>query len=259
MTARFAAASNVPFLLIQLPQILLNARNLLSGNRAALLAVPWLGMLTGLLGNLTLLSYFAKKRESEAIVVQTLGVVSIFVVLAQLAAAGAMARPVFSAISAVVLLGLVLNFMNYFGRLDSGLWLLWEDFITVSGLSVLPQVGFILFRIGLVGKWTTYLNPDNIKGLSALTILLGMIGNALMIPRALFIRDLMCFDSISSAFFFPATLSLFLWIAFCLSIRSCSLERYRSLRIQYTIEILKRTCFRTMTSKKFSRSADCWL
>ncbi|XP_020113200.1 maltose excess protein 1-like, chloroplastic [Ananas comosus] len=284
MTARFAAASNVPFLLIQLPQILLNARNLLSGNRAALLAVPWLGMLTGLLGNLTLLSYFAKKRESEAIVVQTLGVVSIFVVLAQLAAAGAMARPVFSAISAVVLLGLVLNFMNYFGRLDSGLWLLWEDFITVSGLSVLPQVmwstfvpsipnsilpGIVSCTVGVavvamarIGKlpedwvkfvrsisgwtatllfmwmpiaqmWTTYLNPDNIKGLSALTILLGMIGNALMIPRALFIRDLMWFtgaswasilhgwgnlacmyffDSISSAFFFPATLSLFLWI-----------------------------------------------
>nr|CAD1830941.1 unnamed protein product [Ananas comosus var. bracteatus] len=263
MTARFAAASNVPFLLIQLPQILLNARNLLSGNRAALLAVPWLGMLTGLLGNLTLLSYFAKKRESEAIVVQTLGVVSIFVVLAQLAVAGAMARPVFSAISAVVLLGLVLNFMNYFGRLDSGLWLLWEDFITVSGLSVLPQVMWSTFvpsipnsilpgivsctvavavvamaRIGklpedwvkfvrsisgwtatllfmwmpIAQMWTTYLNPDNIKGLSALTILLGMIGNALMIPRALFIRDLMCFDSISSAFFFPATLSLFLWI-----------------------------------------------
>nr|CAD1830979.1 unnamed protein product [Ananas comosus var. bracteatus] len=163
----------------------------------------------------------------------------------------------------VVLLGLVLNFMNYFGRLDSGLWLLWEDFITVSGLSVLPQVMWSTFvpsipnsilpgivsctvavavvsmaRIGklpedwvkfvrsisgwtatllfmwmpIAQMWTTYLNPDNIKGLSALTILLGMIGNALMIPRALFIRDLMCFDSISSAFFFPATLSLFLWI-----------------------------------------------
>lgn len=42
----------------------------------------------------------------------------------------------------------------------------------------------------LLLQWTTYLNPDNIKGLSAFTILLGMIGNGLMIPRALFIRDL---------------------------------------------------------------------
>lgn len=42
----------------------------------------------------------------------------------------------------------------------------------------------------LMLQWTTYLNPENIKGLSAFTILLGMIGNGLMIPRALFIRDL---------------------------------------------------------------------
>lgn len=42
MTARFAGASNVPFLLIQLPQILLNYQNLAAGDKAALFAVPWL-------------------------------------------------------------------------------------------------------------------------------------------------------------------------------------------------------------------------
>ncbi|EHA8587283.1 putative Maltose excess protein 1-like, chloroplastic [Cocos nucifera] len=145
MTAKFAGASNVPFLLIQLPQILLNSRNLLAGNKAALFAVPWLcdkpwqGMLTGLLGNLTLLSYFAKKKETEAIVVQTLGVVSIYVVIAQLAIAGAVPLPHFTAISAVVASGLVLNFMNYFNWIGEGVWLLWEDFTTIIGLSVLPQ------------------------------------------------------------------------------------------------------------------------
>lgn len=81
--------------------------------------------------------------------------------------------------------------------------------------------------------WTNYLNPDNIKGLSALTLLLGMIGNGLMIPRALFIRDLMWFTgaswasflqgwgnlawmyflhSISKEFFWASTASLFIWI-----------------------------------------------
>ncbi|GMP25342.1 hypothetical protein CsSME_00002260 [Camellia sinensis var. sinensis] len=39
--------------------------------------------------------------------------------------------------------------------------------------------------------WTNFLNPDNIKGLSAVSMLLAMIGNGLMIPRALFIRDFM--------------------------------------------------------------------
>lgn len=42
LTAKFAGVSNIPFLLLQLPQIILNARNLLAGNNSALFAVPWL-------------------------------------------------------------------------------------------------------------------------------------------------------------------------------------------------------------------------
>lgn len=44
MTAKFAGAANLPFLLLQLPQIILNTRNLMAGNTSALLAVPWLVM-----------------------------------------------------------------------------------------------------------------------------------------------------------------------------------------------------------------------
>lgn len=98
------------------------------------------GMLTSLLGNLSLLSYFAKKREKGAMVVQTLGVVSTFVVLVQLALAEAMPLPHFLATSVVVASGLLLNFTNYFGLLNAGIWRFWEDFITIGGLSVLPQV-----------------------------------------------------------------------------------------------------------------------
>jgi hypothetical protein len=97
-------------------------------------------MFTGLLGNLSLLSYFTKKREKEVIVVQTLGVVSLYTVFAQLALAEAMPLPYFVTTSVVVGAGLVLNFMNYFGWLNAGIWQFWEDFITVGGLSVLPQV-----------------------------------------------------------------------------------------------------------------------
>lgn len=103
------------------------------------------GMLTSLLGNLSLLSYFAKKREKEAIVVQTLGVVSTYVVLVQLALAETMPLPYFLATSVVVMSGLVLNFLNYFGLLNDGLWRFWEDFITIGGLSVLPQVIVLSF------------------------------------------------------------------------------------------------------------------
>ncbi|KAH7668809.1 hypothetical protein IHE45_11G036200 [Dioscorea alata] len=284
MTSKLAGASNIPFLLIQLPQIILNSQNLLAGNASALFAIPWLGMLTGLLGNLTLLSYFVKKKEVEAAVVQTLGVVSIYIVIAQLAMAGAVPLPQFTVISVVVAAGLFLNFLYYFGRLSDLFWLAWEDFVTIGGLSVLPQVmwstfvpvipnsvlpGTISCTVAVVAvimarfrklpekvvkfiqsisgwtatllfmwmpiaqMWTNYLNPDNIKGVSALTMLLGMIGNGLMIPRALFIRDLMwftgsswasflygwgnllfmyCFSSVNRELFWLATVSLYTWI-----------------------------------------------
>ncbi|KAF8651534.1 hypothetical protein HU200_063354 [Digitaria exilis] len=223
VTAKFAGAANIPFLLLQLPQIVLNARNLLAGNKTALFAVPWLGMLTGLLGNLSLLSYFAKKKETEAVIVQTLGVISTYAVLVQLAMAESMPVPQFVATSVVVAAGLILNFLNYCGWIPGTLWLLWEDFITVGGLAVLPQVMWSTFvpfipnsvlpgiisgslaiaavamaRMGKLSDagakfWTNYLNPSNIKGLSAFSMLLAMLGNGLMIPRAVFIRDLMWF------------------------------------------------------------------
>lgn len=98
------------------------------------------GMLTGLMGNMSLLSYFVKKREKEVVVVQTLGAVSIFVVLCQLAAAEAMPLPHFVATSTFVVTGLILNFFNYFGLVSAPIWRFWEDFITVGGFSVLPQV-----------------------------------------------------------------------------------------------------------------------
>ncbi|XP_022719909.1 maltose excess protein 1, chloroplastic-like isoform X2 [Durio zibethinus] len=267
LTAKFAGASNIPFLLLQLPQIILNACNLLAGNKTALLAVPWLGMFTGLLGNLSLLSYFAKKKEKEAVVVQTLGVVSIYVVITQLAMAEAMPLPHFVATSVVIGAGLILNFLNYYGMLNATIWQFWEDFTTVGGLSVLPQImwstfvpyipnsilpGAIAFVLAVVavtmahmGKlseegvkfvgaisgwtatllfmwmpvsqvWTNFLNPDNIKGLSAFSMLLAMIGNGLMIPRALFIRDFMCFNCISRDFFFAATVGLISWLGMAL-------------------------------------------
>ena len=58
--------------------------------------------------------------------------------------------------------------------------------------------------VWLVLQWTNYLNPSNIKGLSAFSMLLAMLGNGLMIPRAVFIRDLMWYCS-----FIPSHLILF--------------------------------------------------
>ncbi|KAE8669018.1 Maltose excess protein 1 [Hibiscus syriacus] len=127
-TAEFAGAANFPFLLLQLHQIILNACNLMAGNKTALLAVPCL------------------KRETEVAVVQTLGVISIFVVITQLAKGAAMPLPQYVATSVVVVAGLILNFLNYYGMLNKTIWILWEDFMTVGGFSVLPQEHMANFR-----------------------------------------------------------------------------------------------------------------
>ncbi|KAL8481828.1 hypothetical protein ACS0TY_028106 [Phlomoides rotata] len=284
LTTKFAGTANVPFLLLQLPQIILNTQNLLAGSKSALLAIPWLGMFTGLLGNISLLSYFITKGETEAVVVQMLGVISMYVVILQLAMAEAMPLPHFIATSIVIASGLVLNFLKYFHLLNDQIWRFWEEFITIAGISALPQVmwstfvpyiphtvvpGLISFltavvavlmaRMGKLPKkgikilglvsgwtatllfmwmpvaqmWTNLLNPENIKGLSAVSMLLAVIGNGLLIPRALFIRDLMwfsgsswacifygwgnllclyCFNSISREFFLASTLGFLAWL-----------------------------------------------
>ncbi|ESQ41745.1 hypothetical protein EUTSA_v10016106mg [Eutrema salsugineum] len=85
--------------------------------------------------------------------------------------------------------------------------------------------------------WTNFLNPENIKGLSPITMVLAMMGNGLMIPRALFIRDLMWFtgsiwatlfygygnilclyvyNCTSKSFFVAATVGLISWLGLAL-------------------------------------------
>lgn len=248
ITGRMAGSATFAFLLLQLPQIYLNFQNLMNGNTTALFAVPWMGQLTGLLGNLSLLSYFAKKREVGAMVVQAVGVVTTWVVLLQLTMVGSMPTPTFIVTSTAVGLGLLLNLLNYNKLLNPHIWETWEDAITIGGLGVLPQVMWstfdtvlppsllpgvvttiialslvllrrlnklspdatrllnavsawtatLLFMWAPVAQmWTNYLNPANIRGLSVFTVLLAMVGNGLLLPRALFTRDRMWFTGAS--------------------------------------------------------------
>eukprot|EP00252_Welwitschia_mirabilis_P021174 TRINITY_DN5350_c0_g1_i2.p2 TRINITY_DN5350_c0_g1~~TRINITY_DN5350_c0_g1_i2.p2 ORF type:complete len:158 (+),score=12.16 TRINITY_DN5350_c0_g1_i2:625-1098(+) len=81
--------------------------------------------------------------------------------------------------------------------------------------------------------WTSYLNPNNIKGLSLFTLLLAMVGNGLLVPRALFTRDFMwftgstwasllygwgnilcvyIFGGLNTAYFSAITTALILWL-----------------------------------------------
>eukprot|EP01018_Ginkgo_biloba_P000484 Gb_19774 [translate_table: standard] len=52
MTSRLAEFATIPFLLMQIPQVILNTQNLLDGNASALFAVQWMVCLSSsLLGN----------------------------------------------------------------------------------------------------------------------------------------------------------------------------------------------------------------
>lgn len=73
-------------------------------------------------------------------VVQAVGVMSTLAVLMQLEIAGAMPRTAFTVTASAVVIGLSLNFFNYKGLLSPKLWKLWEETVSVAGITVLPQV-----------------------------------------------------------------------------------------------------------------------
>ncbi|XP_024519558.1 maltose excess protein 1, chloroplastic isoform X4 [Selaginella moellendorffii] len=145
-TIHLAEFATLPFLFLQLPQIILNARNLIAGNYEALSAVQWMGQLTSLLGNLSLLSYFAGRRERGAMAVQAVGVLTTLVVLIQLGIAGAMPSLALAGTVIAVAFGLLLNLLNYLLLLREWLWKIWEAVISVGGATVLLQVMWSTFE-----------------------------------------------------------------------------------------------------------------
>ncbi|KAK3005913.1 hypothetical protein RJ639_016011, partial [Escallonia herrerae] len=66
---------------------------------------------------------------------------------------------------------------------------MWSTFVPYIPNSILP--GSIAFVLAVLAVVMARLGKLPEKGLSAISMLLAMVGNGLMIPRALFIRDLM--------------------------------------------------------------------
>jgi hypothetical protein len=104
-----ASSATVPFLFLTLPQIVKNASLIAAGRPDALGAISWEGQVTGLLGNLLLLSYFADKGEMSAWVVQGVGVCATGALLTQICMAGHIPLAEFSTGAAAVLGGVVLS------------------------------------------------------------------------------------------------------------------------------------------------------
>jgi hypothetical protein len=220
------------------------------------------------------------------VIVQAVGVITTHIVLLQLAIAGAMPLPAFTATSTWVVVGFILNLLNYQELLRPSIWRLWNEAVTIVGVTVLPQVMWSTFQqflpetylpsiicgtiivalviavrmekapekvVTIMGgvsawtatlffmwgpiaqMWTNLLNPSNIKGLSSQTVLLAMSGNAMLQPRAIFIRDFMWYagtqwgcllagvgnllamymnDVVSGTMFYGVTTTYVAWIVF---------------------------------------------
>lgn len=73
-------------------------------------------------------------------VVQGVGAGTTLIVLMQLAIAGAMPLPAFAATAVAVVMGFILNLLNYQELLRPSIWHLWEEAVTIGGVTVLPQV-----------------------------------------------------------------------------------------------------------------------
>lgn len=73
-------------------------------------------------------------------IVQGVGVGSTLIVLMQLAIAGAMPLPAFGVTTLAVVLGYILNILNYQKIVIPSIWQVWEEAVTIGGVTVLPQV-----------------------------------------------------------------------------------------------------------------------
>eukprot|EP00850_Spirogloea_muscicola_P015358 SM000117S25478 [mRNA] locus=s117:61601:64802:- [translate_table: standard] len=231
-TERLVGGSTLGFMLLLLPQIFKNVENLAAGNTSALAVLPWIGYSTGLAANLMLLSYFIGKDERSATLVQSIGAISGYAVITQIYLAGYMPPAAYYGVTVGLVLALVVNVLKQVKLLPISVWRVWQNFIGVGGVTLLPQVLWVTFTgyntpvpaiiAAISGRlpnnlaafwrsisaWTATLlfmftpipqlqacfaNPASVQGISILTTLLGIASNALMVPRALFTRDLMWF------------------------------------------------------------------
>jgi len=241
-TSRVTGLSTVPFTVLFLPQIFKNIECLAAGNPGALAILPWVGYTTGLLGNLSLLAYFSRKHEGEAVLVQVIGIINTGVLLAQLWISGNMPSPAFFCALGMVCTSAVVNGAYLRGKLADRSFDHFVTFLAIAGLLVVPQAVWMAFfprietvlpaavaatvgvglmaardRVGTelwsnISSWSAILlfasmavsqlmnnlaHPEALLGLSVSTTLLIILGNGLMFPRAIFLRDFMWLIGIS--------------------------------------------------------------
>ncbi len=183
-TQRFVEGSWGVFALLQFPQLWTNAVNLAqvhpwlqsalsflgvsAGHVAAISGIPFIGVLSGILADSILMSYFIGSKEYTPAVVQTIGVVMASLMLSQVAWAGFVPLAVYFAALPLILTHLALNFLKWKGRLPEkmaglSVWSAWQKGLSLLGLFLLPM-GISVMFVGSSG-----VIPLILGGVAALT------------------------------------------------------------------------------------------
>lgn len=166
-TQRLTDFAAVPFLALQIPQIISNITNLVGGHADQLANLPWMGYSTGILGNMLLLSWFSGQKETSAARVQAIGVATSAIVVAQIFLAGFMPGAAFVGVLGAVAAGLTLNWLKFKDKAPAGAWSFWTKASSLLGLVVLPQVLWTTFAPAAAFSYL----PGLIAGAAGLTMM----------------------------------------------------------------------------------------
>ncbi|PCI39261.1 MAG: hypothetical protein COB53_03500 [Elusimicrobia bacterium] len=155
----------VPFVLLQLPQILTNFENLAT-DPAKISILPWIGYSTGILANLNLFGYYTSlgadaraKGDKKAYrgtlaiaMVQAVGAATTFFVLGQIYMAGYAPAIALGVVGTVLGVGLVINIAKWLGRLPEktagiNIFTAWGKIGALMGLFALPLGASVTFNL----------------------------------------------------------------------------------------------------------------
>ena len=182
-----ARAATVPFLFLQVPQVLKNAVCLATARAVALRGLSPDAYLTAFLGNCMLLCYFAHQGENSGFLVQVVGLLSNAAILAQLFAAGILPLGTLAAVAltAAAVLGLGTaqnpNLLPRFSlRIPPGYWnagqlalcayactTLYQVLLRTFALAAAPplalKAAWVAGAVAGLG-WTTWGSPAEVHG-----------------------------------------------------------------------------------------------
>ena len=165
-TQNLVKASWGVFGLLQLPQLWQNFVNLAqvhpflksalslfdvsAGHLTAISGIPFMGVLSGILADGILMSYYTGQKEMASSVVQTIGVVMASLVLSQVAWAGFVPLAVYFAALPLILTHLAVNALKWAGKLPEkiagvSIWDSWQKFLTLAGMFLLPAGVSVMF------------------------------------------------------------------------------------------------------------------